>query len=165
MENNNGFERENPWQDEETVNENKDENGLTPKDFFGEEENVAEYTPKRESEDRYYEIFEKSKSKSMGWSVASMILGIVSVVCGGFGLAGLICGIIAVVMSVISRVKLGFFSGKSIVGLILGIFGMVFGIVLMIFNSLIAEDFFKEFFAILSEAENNSSGGEAASDF
>ena len=55
------------------------------------------------------------------------------------------------------------FNGKAVVGLILGIFGAVFGIVLMIVNSLLAEDFFKRFFEIIEDA--SESKGNIESDF
>ena len=146
-----------------------EENGtsLAPSDVFGSDgfeqrELPAEMKAEGE-EDRYYEVFEKNSSKNMGWSVASMILGIASVASGGFGLSGLITGILALIFAVISRKKLAYFNGKAVAGLILGIFGAVFGIVLMLVNSLLAEDFFKYFFEIIEDATESS--GNIETDF
>ena len=140
---------------------------LAPAEIFGsdgfEEKELPAEMKVPGQEDRYYEVFENSSSKNMGWSVASMILGIASVVSGGFGLAALITGILAIIFAVISRKKLGYFNGKAVAGLILGIFGAVFGIVLIIVNSLMAEDFFKQFFEIIEDASESS--GNIESDF
>lgn len=95
---------------------------VTPESYY---HNISEASA--DGEDRYYEIFEKSKHKTLGWSVASLTFGIISVICCLFGWVGLIFGIVAAVFSVISRISLGFFDGMSVAGLILGIFGIVFG--------------------------------------
>ena len=159
------FEKKNEYSEEEFSEENS--GALTPAEVFGsdlfEEKELPAEIRQAGEEDRYYEVFEKSSSKNMGWSLASMILGIASVASGGFGLAGLITGILAIVFAVISRKKLGYFNGKAVAGLILGIFGAVFGIVLMIVNSLLAEDFFKRFFEIIEDA--SESKGNIESDF
>lgn len=84
------------------------------------------------SEIRYDEIFDISKPKTMGFSIASMILGILSVVCCCLTWGGLIMGILAIVFAVISRVSLKYFDGMTIAGLILGIFGTVFGISIIV---------------------------------
>ena len=82
-----------------------------------------------ESTDNVYSIYtEKGKPKKMGWSVASMIMGILSLTFTSFGWVALILGVLAVIFSVIARVKLGYFNGFAIAGLITGIFGTVFGI-------------------------------------
>lgn len=83
-------------------------------------------TTPTDKEDRYYEIFEKTKHKTRGWSVAALIFAIISVFCSFFGWIGLIFGIIAISLSVFSRITLGYFDGICIAGLILGIFGIVF---------------------------------------
>lgn len=162
------FRKNEDFFEENKINPSEENNNsLAPAEIFGadgfeEKELPAELRHEGE-EDRYYEIFEKSQSKNMGWSVASMILGIASVVSGGFGIAGLITGILAIVFAGISRKRLGYFNGKAVAGLILGIFGAVFGIVLMVVNSLMAEDFFERFFNIIEDA--SESAGDIESDF
>ena len=159
-------ERKNDIFEDDSFSEEKS-GTLAPAEIFGsdglEEKELPAEIKNNGEEDRYYEIFEKSSSKNMGWSVAAMILGIASVIAGGFGIAGLVTGILAIVFAVISRVKLGYFSGKSVAGLILGIFGAVFGIVLIVVNSLMAEDFFERFFKIIEDATGTS--GNIESDF
>lgn len=81
----------------------------------------------KEKTDRYYEIFNKDKPKKMIWSIVSVVLAISSVVCCFFGWIGLIIGVIAVGFSLISRYSLKYFDMLSIIGLIVGIFGIVFG--------------------------------------
>ena len=103
-------------------------------------------TPPAEGEDRYYEIFEKTKHKTRGFSVAAMTLGIISVLCCCFGWVSLVLGIAAIVFSVVSRVTLGYFDGMCIAGLILGIFGVVFGSSMIIMDMLIARGVFDEYF-------------------
>lgn len=134
-------------------NQNEEERTLPVS--FGENEQV-EVTPESyyhniseasgDGEDRYYEIFEKSKHKTLGWSVASLAFGIISVLCCFLGWGGLIIGAVAVILSVVSRISLGFFDGMSIAGLILGIFGIVFGGAIIVAKILIESGKLKIFF-------------------
>lgn len=102
--------------------------------FSGDSFRSYEEEPKEEAhsspvrEARYEEIFDSSRPKSRGFSVASLVLGILSVICCCFGWGGLVLGILAIVFAVISRTSLKYFDGMTIAGLILGIFGTVFGI-------------------------------------
>ncbi len=95
-------------------------------------------TTPSDGEDRYYEIFEKTKHKTRGWSVAALIFAIVSVFCSYFGWVGLAFGIIAISLSVVSRVTLRYFDGMCIAGLIIGIFGIVFSTSMIVIDMLIA---------------------------
>ncbi len=85
------------------------------------------YEPTSEVRERYDEIFDATKPKTVGFSVASMVLGILSVICCCLGWSGLILGTLAIVFSIVSRKVLGYFDGMSIAGLIVGIFGVCFG--------------------------------------
>ena len=91
-------------------------------------------------------VLKNGRPKTMGWSVAALVLGIVSVVCCCFGWASLILGVLAIVFAVISRRSLGYFDGMSIAGLILGIFGIVFGVAAIIGAFLLPEDFIPQDF-------------------
>ena len=109
-------------------------------------------------------LMRNGKPKTLGWSVASMVIGILSVVCCVLGWSGLILGVAAVVFSIISRKQLGYFDGMSVAGLILGIFGFVFGVsVLYVVNFLITEEmleeFWQEYYKQLEDLENGGSGG------
>ena len=61
------------------------------------------------------------------WSVVSLVVGIISVIFSYFSWFALVCGLVAVALAVFSRITLGYFEGISIAGLIVGIFGLVFG--------------------------------------
>ena len=67
--------------------------------------------------------------RSRAWSVASLVLGILSVLCCCVAYGGLVMGVLAIVFAVISRRNLGYFDGMAIAGLVLGIIGTVFGAV------------------------------------
>ena len=127
--------------------------------FEGESFEVSPDMENGESADRYYEVFEKSKTKSMAWSVASMVLGIVSVALSAAGIVTLILGILAITFAIISRAKLGYFDTKTIVGMILGIFGIVFGSAMIIINSAYPEGIFSSIFGN-GGAGSGSSGGD-----
>ena len=90
-----------------------------------------------ETQDRYYEVFDKDKPKYILWSLISAVLGGISVICSLYGWIGLIVGAAAVVFSIISRVNLKYFDKITIAGLILGIFGMVFGASTIVLSVLI----------------------------
>lgn len=69
-----------------------------------------------------------SQPRSMLYSIVSLACGIVSVVigcCGGW--FGLGIGALALVFSIVARRHLGYFDGKAIAGLVLGICGLLFG--------------------------------------
>ena len=91
-------------------------------------------------------VMKNGRPKTMGWSVASLILGIVSVVCCCFGWASLVLGALAIVFSLVSRKSLGYFDGMCIAGLVLGIFGIVFGVATLLGAQLLPEDFFNNGF-------------------
>ena len=49
------------------------------------------------------------KPKTLGWSVASLVMGIVSLFTCLFGWASIIFGLLAIVFAIISRFSLGYF--------------------------------------------------------
>ena len=102
----------------------------------------------------------RGRPKTIGWSIAALVTGIISAVTCSFGWSSLVLGIAAIVFSAVSRRILGYFDGRSIAGLILGIFGTVFGIVMITFSFTIDDeqqkflwDWFKQMF------ENAENGG------
>lgn len=113
------------WDSEE--NTQNEETSLTtpmPEAYYHEKtDNEADAN----AQDRYYEVFDKDKPKYILWSLISAILGGISVICSLYGWGGLVVGIGAVAFAIVSRVNLKYFDKITIVGLILGIFGMVFG--------------------------------------
>ncbi len=80
----------------------------------------------------YQTVMKDGSPKTKGWSVASLICGILSLICCCLGLASVIFGILAIVFAVISRRNMNYFDGMSVAGLILGIFGIVMGVAMMI---------------------------------
>lgn len=85
------------------------------------------------------------KPKNMGWSVVSLVSGIISVICCCLGVTGIFLGAVAIVSSILSRKSLGYFDGMSIAGLILGIFGVVFGASVLIAASMLGEEFWDQY--------------------
>lgn len=123
------------WGDEEESV--KGETALTtPTDDYY-HEMTSDNSEKKDDEERYYEVFDKDKPKYILWSLISAILGGISVICAFFGWGGLIVGIAAVAFAIVSRVNLKYFDKITIAGLILGIFGMVFGMSVIIIGALI----------------------------
>ena len=93
-----------------------------------------------DSEGTYTKLTKKGKPKTLLWSLLSLILAILSVAFSIFGWAGVILGVCAIIFSIIGRKGLGFFNGFTIAGLLTGIFGIVFGVA-MIILPLIFPDF------------------------
>jgi len=98
-----------------------------------------------ENEFAYRNANNFARPKTMGWSVVSLVTGIISVICCCLGVTGIIFGIVAVVSAVISRKVLGYFDGLSIAGLILGIFGLVFGVAILISLSALGDEFWDSY--------------------
>ena len=114
------------WDSEEnTQNEETSLTTPSPETYYHEQ--AEEEEKPAEKQDRYYEVFDKDKPKYILWSLISAVLGGISVICSLYGWVGLIVGAAAVAFSIVSRVNLKYFDKITIVGLILGIFGMVFG--------------------------------------
>lgn len=98
------------------------------------------------------------RPKTMGWSVVSLVTGILSVICCCLGWTGLVFGAAAIIFAVVSRKTLGYFDGLSIAGLILGIFGVVFGGVILGITLIggefwdeYAEEFWKQYYEMYPE--------------
>ena len=105
------------------------------------------------------------RPKTLGWSVASLVMGIVSLFTCSFGWASIIFGVVAIIFAIASRVILGYFDGKSIFGLILGIFGAVFGVAMIVFVYALGDEYQKYLWDILKEAYGSGSSGGTVSDF
>ena len=125
------------WDNEEN-SKNEETSLATPMpETYYHEKTTGDEVKNEEEQDRYYEVFDKDKPKYILWSLISAVLGGISVICALFGWGGLIIGAAAVVFAIVSRVNLKYFDKISIVGLILGIFGMVFGVAIIILGILI----------------------------
>ena len=101
----------------------------------GAEEEYVEVPEESRGEDEveYYELPEGG-SRSMIWSVASLLASLLSVViCPVFYLA-IALSVFAVVAALLSRKRFGYFDKMALFGLIVGIFGFVFGIFSMVMD-------------------------------
>lgn len=75
-----------------------------------------------------YNIYnENGKPKKKGWSISSFVCSLVSIVLAAFGWSGIVFGVVCIVFALISRKSLGYFDNFSLAGLLIGIFGIVFG--------------------------------------
>ena len=95
------------------------------------------------------------KPKTLGWSITSLVMGFASLFTCMFGWASIILGAVAVFFSIVSRRILGYFDGKTVFGLILGIFGAVFGTTMIIFVSLLGEAEQQTLWDIIKELYSN----------
>jgi hypothetical protein len=92
--------------------------------------------------------------KSRGWSVASFVLSIISVVCCCAWYVSCVLAILAIIFAIVSRRNLGYFDGFSVAGLVIGIFGLVFSLFVgFLAVSGIITEFTQEFENALEEIE------------
>ena len=89
-------------------------------------------------------VTNNGRRKTYGWSVASMVSGILSVICCCTGWTGLFFGIISIIFAIISRKNLGYFDGMAVSGLVLGIIGLVLGVALIVFAYTIDEEYLEK---------------------
>lgn len=97
-----------------------------------------------------YNVFDKNgRRKNKGWSVASVACSVLSFFLCIFGWAGLVFGICGITLAIVSRIKLGYFNMWSIMGILIGIFGIVFS-TSMIVISFTNPELIKEIFGFTS---------------
>jgi len=137
--------------DEDLYNE-KNDAVIAPDSYYADKISSSEDT-----EERYYEVLSDSKPKSKIFSVISLILGIASILFGFVGWVALILGAAAVALSVVSRIKLGYFDAMGVAGLILGIFGVVFGMFYTVLSIILGADGFKDIIYGLPEVDTDGS--------
>lgn len=113
-------------------------------------------------EDYIYKKVMLDKRNSRAWSVASLSLSIFSLLCCCFvDWLGMILSALAIVFAIISRKNIGYFDGLSLAGLIVGIFGIVFGIASIILGQLMVNnEYFEEFLKEWENYLNENGGGE-----
>ena len=143
-------------------------------------ENKAGYEEQNSSDESYYGKYtggagEKEENgyayktvmdgvpRSRGWSVASMVLGILSVLCCCITYGGLVMAALAIVFAIVSRRNLGYFDGMAIAGLVLGIIGSVFGIMTIVSDIYLSAnpELFENYLKYLESLEANLEGGAA----
>ena len=91
------------------------------------------YNPFEEKQEDYLfqTVTGRGRRKTYGWSLASVICGVISVICCT-GYVGVVLGILAIVFAIVSRKNLGYFDSMAIAGLVLGIIGFVLGIAVVV---------------------------------
>ena len=99
----------------------------------------------------YNTVMSNGKPKTRLWSVLSLVLGILSVVCCCIGWTGIVYGALSIIFAVISRNRLGYFDGMAIAGLVLAVFGMVFGITVLILPYVIPDEWLEDWMDIYFE--------------
>ena len=111
------------------VIEEKEETALNSYHADGEDAYEGMLVAKTVAEEpRYEELFDANAPRSRFLSVASLVLGIISVALSFTGWWVLIIGALAILTALASRKNLKYFDGMSIAGIMLGIFGIVFGL-------------------------------------
>lgn len=135
---------------------NNEDFGYDQNQNRGPEDGGAYQSAQADAENISEVIENLSKPRTMIYSVLSLILGIASFIlccCGGW--FGLGLGVLAIVFSIVSRRHLGYFDGMSIAGLVLGICGTVFGLVVVALNFLTAsgmlDAYLEQFFLEMEE--------------
>ncbi len=120
-------------------------------------ENGYENNPFEDENDYLFAMVTRNgRRKTYGWSVASMISGVLSVICCCTGYSGIVLGLLAIVFAIISRRNLGYFDGMSISGLALGIIGFILGLALVIAMYTMDEEVFRQYIEeFLKEYENS----------
>ena len=98
--------------------------------------NNNQYNPSYDTSE-VYKTVTNGRRKSRGWSVAALVLSIISIVCCCYPIIGLTCAAVALVCAIVSRKSLGYFDGLTIAALICAIFGLVFGIFTIISDAIL----------------------------
>lgn len=78
-----------------------------------------------------YKTVVADAKKTRAWAVASLVLGIVSVLCCCISWFGIVAGALSMLFTVISRKSLGYFDSLSVAGMIIAIFGIIFSAVML----------------------------------
>ncbi len=105
-----------------------------------------DYRDEKEENYVYKNVIEDSKNSRI-WSAVSVGIGALSIILCFIPIVGIIFGFASVAFSVISRRMIGYFENLAIGGLIVGIFGTVFGIAYAVFDFLLKNtDFLSELF-------------------
>ena len=117
----------------DTIEKKKGSEGMNNQ--YNEEAKVNKDSSESEGEYIYKTIIEKKENRRT-WSVVSLALGILSVLSLFVSWLSLGFGILALGAGLLSRKHLGYFDKLSVSGIIVGIFGCVFAIAVMIFVNL-----------------------------
>ncbi len=120
----------------------------------------GDYQYSQNGEDYIYKKVMLDKQHSRAWSVASLTLSIVALICCCFvSWLGIVFSSLSILFAVISRKNIGYFDGLSLAGLIVGIFGVVFGIASIILAYILEQNgFYEELLKELEKMEEEMNG-------
>lgn len=121
------------------------ENGAPEEGDFGfEGDSFKEYErgeERRHPDYAFEALGDLSRPRTQAYSIASLVFGILSLVCCCTGWLGLVLGTLGIVFSIVSRRHLGYFDSMAIAGMTCGIVGAVMGLMIVILSvSGIVED-------------------------
>ena len=109
-------------------------NSSLPVDYVVSDEDASysektedEYKEQAVKEEEYYPLPKDPKKRTMLFSVISVILSVLSIGLSVFYIPALILAVLALGFALYSRYILGYFYKPALVGLILSIFGIIFG--------------------------------------
>ena len=85
-----------------------------------------------------YQNVMTDKKTRRTWSVVSLVLSILSIAFFWLSWLGLVFGVIAVVFALLSRKMLTYFDNISLASIFVGVFGIVFAMVGLIFGNLLS---------------------------
>ena len=107
------------------------------KEFDEESKNFSESSEGEENYAYKKVIKNKNKQNRRTWSVASIILSVLSVLLIYFSWVSLVSGLLSVGCAAMSRKNIGYFDKISLAGMIIAIFGIVFSLGALIFGDII----------------------------
>ena len=98
-------------------------------------QNNSNYNPFDENNDYdylYQTVTKRGRKKTYGWSLAAMICGIIGAISFISPISSIVLGVLAIVFSLVARKNLGYFDGKAVAGLILGIIAILLGAAMLL---------------------------------
>lgn len=95
---------------------------------IGEEKEERQIVEREKESEEYYSLPPAIRSRTLIWSVISILCGVLSIMLCPFYYVSLVIAGVAFLFAWISRRNLGFFEKYSIMGIIFGIMGFVTGI-------------------------------------
>ena len=105
------------------------------------------------------EQFAAENKRKNGFSIAALVLGIVSIVCCCISYLGLVCAALAIVFAILDKKQNAGMNGMALAGLICGIIGAVIAVYTIVDGILnpveLDEAFWDEYFKMLEELMNS----------
>lgn len=112
------------------------------------------------------EEFAAEQKRQNGFSIASLVLGIICIVCCCIDFLALVCAALAIIFAILDKKKNGKMNGMALAGLICGIIGAVISVYFIVDGILnpveLDESFWEEYYAMLEELMNGAEGGGEA---